>query len=132
MFLAALHRFIAIRGKPRTIWSATNFVGAKNELFDLEEMFLCESHQRSLQQQCLEDKTEWKFIPTRSPKFDGLWEVAVKSAKQHFYRTVGLNNLTLDELRTLVYQIFAILNSRLLLPISENCNDLDVLTPGHF
>lgn len=40
--------------------------------------------------------------------------------------------MNLDELRTLVCQISAILNSRPLCPISEDPEDLDVLTPGHF
>lgn len=56
----------------------------------------------------------------------------MKSAKFNFFRTVGLNSLNLDELRTLVCQISAILNSRPLCPISEDPEDLDVLTPGHF
>lgn len=133
-FLLALKRFIAIRGKPTTIWSdnATNFVGAKNELSDLKRLFMGQNHLQCIHQQCLDDGIEWKFIPPRSPHFGGLWEAAVKSAKYHFYRTVGLKILTVDELRTLVYQISAILNSRPLCPISEDPNDLDILTPGHF
>ncbi|XP_041566057.1 uncharacterized protein LOC121467816 [Drosophila elegans] len=43
-FIAALRRFISLRGSPRTIWSdnATNFVGAKRELAELKELFLSE------------------------------------------------------------------------------------------
>jgi len=39
-FIAALRRFISLRGSPRTIWSdnATNFVGAKSELAELKEI----------------------------------------------------------------------------------------------
>ena len=133
-FLAALRRFVAIRGKPKTIWSdnATNFVGAKNELRELKNLFMSQSHQKAVHQCSLNDGIDWKFIPPRSPHFGGLWEAAVKTAKHHFYRTVGLHILTFDELRTLVCQISAIMNSRPLCPITENPNDLDVLTPGHF
>jgi len=53
----------------------------------------------------------------------------VKSAKFHFYRVVGASILAIDELRTLAYEISAILNSRPLCPISENA---EVLTPAHF
>lgn len=133
-FLSALKRFICTRGKPQTIWSdnATNFVGAKNELAELKQLFFSQSHLEMVHQKCLDDGISWKFIPPRSPHFGGLWEAAVKAAKFHFRRTVGLSILTFDEIRTLVCQISAILNSRPLCPISDDPNDLDVLTPGHF
>ncbi|XP_053968620.1 uncharacterized protein LOC128870048 [Anastrepha ludens] len=133
-FIAALKRFISIRGKPNTIWSdnATNFVGAKNELEELRKLFADQNHNRAVAEACIENQIDWKFIPPRSPHFGGLWEAAVKSAKLHFYRTVGVSILTFDELRTLICEISAILNSRPLCPITENPDDLDVLTPAHF
>ncbi|XP_053949467.1 uncharacterized protein LOC128857749 [Anastrepha ludens] len=132
-FLAALKRFICTRGKPHTIWSdnATNFVGAKNELQELSQLFSSNSHNTEVTNQCNLEGISWKFIPPRSPHF-GLWEAAVKSAKFHFLRTVGLSILTFEELRTLVCEIGAIVNSRPLCPISENPDDLNVLTPAHF
>ncbi|XP_053964234.1 uncharacterized protein LOC128867164 [Anastrepha ludens] len=133
-FIAALKRFISIRGKPSTIWSdnATNFLGAKNELEELRKLFADQNHNRAVAEACIENQIDWKFIPPRSPHFGGLWEAAVKSAKLHFYRTVGVSILTFDELRTLICEISAILNSRPLCPITENPDDLDVLTPAHF
>jgi len=55
----------------------------------------------------------------------------VKLAKHHFYRSVCRSVLHFDELRTLVCQICAVVNSRPLLALSENPADLDVLTPAH-
>ncbi|XP_044315306.1 uncharacterized protein LOC123037686 [Drosophila rhopaloa] len=75
---------------------------------------------------------EWHFIPPRSPHFGGLWEAAVKTAKHHFYRAVGSSILGFEELRTLLCHIGAVINSRPLLPLSEDPADLDVLTPAHF
>ncbi|XP_044315228.1 uncharacterized protein LOC123037635 [Drosophila rhopaloa] len=133
-FLRALKRFILTRGKPARIWSdnATNFVGAKNELAELKNLFLSGPHIRAIEEFCLEDSIEWCFIPPRSPHFGGLWEAAVKTAKFHFYRSVGPSLLSFDELRTLVCHIAAIINSRPLLPLSENPADLEVLTPAYF
>ncbi|XP_043064097.1 uncharacterized protein LOC122320087 [Drosophila ficusphila] len=76
------------RGKPVRIWSdnATNFVGAKNELAELKNLFLSSPHIRAIEEFCLEDSIEVRFIPSRSPHFGGLWEAAVKTAKFHFYQ----------------------------------------------
>lgn len=129
-FLVALKRFIYTRGKPQTIRSdnATNFVGAKNELLELRNLFLSQQHLNVVHEQCASDGIDWKLIPPRSPHFGGIWEAAVKMAKYPFHRVVGLSTLKLEELRTLVCQISAIVSS---IP-SENPGDLEVLTPEHF
>ncbi|XP_041633560.1 uncharacterized protein [Drosophila kikkawai] len=133
-FIAALKRFISLRGKPQTIWSdnATNFVGAKNELIELRQLFLSDPQNMELWNSLTSMEIRWNFIPPRSPHFGGLWEAAVKSAKYHLVRVVGKSILTFHELRTLVCEISAILNSRPLCPISENPDDISVLTPAHF
>lgn len=48
------------------------------------------------------------------------------------YRSVGSSLLGFNELRTLVCQIAAVNNSRPLVPLSENSEDFDRLTPKHF
>jgi len=128
-FIAALSIYISLRGSPRIIWSdnATNFVGAKSEVAELKKLILSEQHTASISSVCLADGIDWKFIPPRAPHFGGLWEAAVKSARFHFYRVVGASMLAIDELRTLAYEITAILNSRSLCSISENAESLAVL-----
>ncbi|XP_039968286.1 uncharacterized protein LOC120780083 [Bactrocera tryoni] len=100
-FLDALKRFIATRGIPSCIWSdnATNFVGAKNELKDLRELFLSENHRNQVHAYCLNNMIDWRFMPPRSPHFGGLWEAAVKMAKRHFYPSVGSSLLGFEELQ---------------------------------
>ncbi|XP_060665746.1 uncharacterized protein LOC132798036 [Drosophila nasuta] len=106
------------------------FLGALKDSCHFK-LLLSDPHKESVHRVCLMDNIEWKFIPPRSPHFGGLWEAAVKSAKHHLYRSVGRSILNYDELRTLVCQIAAIINSRPLLSISESPDDLDVLTPAH-
>ncbi|XP_043865078.1 uncharacterized protein LOC122757320 [Drosophila mojavensis] len=101
-------------------------------LQELKRLFLSDTHQKAVKDFCLADSIEWHFIPPRSPHFGGLWEAAVKTAKHHFYRCVGSSVLTYDELRTLVCNIAAVVNSRPLVSISEHPSDIDVLTPAHF
>ncbi|XP_055621927.1 uncharacterized protein LOC129765547 [Toxorhynchites rutilus septentrionalis] len=133
-FIAALHRFISRRGKPKIIEcdNGRNFTGASRELADLARQFRSQNHQSAVIKNCAEEEITFKFIPPRSPHFGGLWESAVKSFKRHFRSTVGNSILTQDEFVTLLTRIEACLNSRPLTPLSADPNDLEVLTPGHF
>lgn len=74
----------------------------------------------------------WHFIPPASPHFGGLWEAGVKSTKHHLKRILGNNKLTFEELTTTVIQIEACLNSRPICPLTNDPNDINALTPGHF
>lgn len=83
-FIAALHRFISRRGKCRTIYSDndTNFLGANKKLSDLSTLFLSAQHKARVQDALALQEITWKFIPSRSPHFGGLWEAAVKTVKK--------------------------------------------------
>ncbi|XP_074036726.1 uncharacterized protein [Leptinotarsa decemlineata] len=133
-FLLTLKRFISRRGIPAVIHSdnATNYVGARNHLRELREFFAKSQLSESLKVFASETGFEWKFIPPRSPHWGGLWEAAVKGAKQHLHRIIGNSQFTFEKFSTVLAQIEAILNSRPLCPISSDPRDLGVLTPGHF
>lgn len=133
-FLAALKRFISRRGRCANIYSdnATNFTGANRELGELRELFLSEQHNNKVYNTMATEHVKWHFIPARSPHFGGLWEAAVKSAKHHLKRILDASFLTYEEYTTVLTQIEAVLNSRPLTSLSNDPNDLSVLTPGHF
>ncbi|KAG8237585.1 hypothetical protein J437_LFUL003309 [Ladona fulva] len=76
--------------------------------------------------------TNWRYNPPAAPHFGGIWEAAVKSVKHHLRRVIGETKLTYEEVSTLLSQVEACLNSRPLLPLSDDPTDFQVLTPAHF
>ncbi|GFW55936.1 integrase catalytic domain-containing protein [Trichonephila clavipes] len=131
-FIAALKRLCARRGRISTLRSdnATNFKGAAAELNRFIKL-ICNKNE-TLANYFASEAIQWKFIPPRSPNFGGLWEAGVKSFKHHLYRTLVNSKITFEEFETIIIQIEGILNSRPLVPLSDNINEYEVLTPGHF
>ena len=86
-----MRRFIARRGFPSQIVSdnATNFVGAKRDLNELEKVVKAGAQSYY--------SIERLFVPPRSAIFGGLWEAAVKSMKHHLRRVMGNSILTYEE-----------------------------------
>lgn len=133
-FLLTLKRFVARRGNPSVIYSdnATNFSGSSNYLKELYDFFKNKGNLETVSNFLSKNQTEWKFIPPRSPHWGGLWEAAIKSAKHHILRAVGNLVLNFEEFATVLTTVESILNSRPLTSLSNDPNDLNPLTPGHF
>lgn len=129
-FMQALRRFIARRGPISDIWSdnGTNFVGANSYMQEIAKK----------QQKWAKGKVaqifnvKWDFIVPNAPSWGGLWESGVKSVKKHLLRVIGTQNLTFEEYATRLTQVEACVNSRPIAPLSDDPNDLNALTPGHF
>lgn len=62
----------------------------------------------------------------------GIHEAAVKSAKHHLRRVVGAQQLTFEEMATLLTHIEACLNSRPICALTNEQSDSLALTPAHF
>ncbi|GFU08183.1 integrase catalytic domain-containing protein [Trichonephila clavipes] len=131
-FIAAFKRLCACKGRISTLLSdnATNFKDAAAELNRFISL-ICNKNE-TLANYFASEVIQWKFIAPRSPNFGGLWEVGVKSFKHHLYRTLVNSKMTFEELETIIIQIEGILNSRPLVPLSDNINEYEVSTPGHF
>ncbi|XP_055644163.1 uncharacterized protein LOC129780182 [Toxorhynchites rutilus septentrionalis] len=133
-FISALKRFIARRGLPANIYSdnATNFAGARHELHELYRMLNDRMENAHIATCLATNEIKWHMIPPRTPNFGGLWEAAVKVAKRHLLRQVGNSTLLQEDLETVLVQIEGCMNSRPLVVLSDDPNDLQALTPGHF
>ncbi|CAB0040351.1 unnamed protein product, partial [Trichogramma brassicae] len=130
--LYALTRFSGRRGRSSELWSdnATHFHRA-----DLEIRNALNNERlnwTTISDSLAEDKIKWSFIPPSAPHFGGLWKAAVKSLKAHLKRTLGPRRVTFEEKSTLLVSIEAVLNSRPLCPVTNDSDDLHVLTPRHF
>lgn len=78
------------------------------------------------------DNIEWKFIPSLSPTFGGLWKSGVKLNKYHLRRVLANTHFTFEDFYTALVQIEALINSRPLSPLSSVPSDVQSLTPAYF
>jgi hypothetical protein len=133
-FIAALTRFTSRRGLPTDIYcdGGTNFIGARNELEEVQALLQSPVHQSKIQQHAAQSGMKFHVNPPASPHHGGLWEAGVKSMKKHLRRVIGSRRLTVSEFTTLLCQVESMLNSRPITEMSTDPNDLTALTPGHF
>lgn len=82
-FLAALSRFLSLRGRILNMYSdqGTNFVGASNELGKLYALLA--DNTDSINHFAQQKGFQWHFNPSQTPHFGGIWEAGVKSVKTH-------------------------------------------------
>jgi hypothetical protein len=133
-FLATLRRFIARRGKPKTINSdnGTNFQGASTQLHEVYNMLQSSSQIARVQDFLATEGCDLRFIPPHGPHCGELWEAAVKSVNNHLRRTLGAHIAIYGELCTILAELEACLNSRPLCALSNDPLNRTYLSPGHF
>ncbi|BES87780.1 Pao retrotransposon peptidase [Nesidiocoris tenuis] len=133
-FLAALTRFKARRPSVSVIHSdcGTNFVGAKRKLEEWARLSENNDFINQVSHFTTARRIDWRLNPPASPHFGGIWEANIKSAKRLLARAIGQQVLTYEELSTVLCQVEATLNSRPLVPMSNDPRDLEALTPAHF
>ena len=108
-FLQDLRRFICRRGLCTDIFSdnGTNFVGARNQLQEFLKLLKNSSHHETVSRELAKDGIQWHFNPPSAPHFDGLWEAAVRSAKNHMLKIVGDVPVLIEDMVTLLVQVEA-------------------------
>ncbi|XP_067941083.1 uncharacterized protein [Watersipora subatra] len=128
-FVNGIRNVIAIRGPIRTIWcdQGTNFVGAVQDLTE-------------------KGVIEFKLNPPSASHMGGVWERMIRTARNVLQSLLKSHSDRLDtsHLRTLMYEVMAIINSRPLsvvteedMPLSPNMlltmkSDVTLPPPGSF
>nr|XP_043069085.1 uncharacterized protein LOC122321977 [Drosophila bipectinata] len=131
-FLAAIRRFFLIRGKCTRMYSdnGTNFIGARRSLDEMQQLLNSTQQKDHVANSLADEGIQWTFIPPRAPLWGGKWESAVRCVKLHLRRVIGSSTLAHEQMRTLLAQISAVVNSRPLCYTSDT--DSNYLSPAHF
>ena len=128
--LNVIMRFIARRGKPRTMISnnGTNSVGAEREFAE----YVAAWNKERIEERLIQQGIRWKFNPPAAPHFGGVWERLVRSCKKAMYAVLGNRSITEDVLSTTMCIVEQTMNARPLTSVSSDANDLEAFTPNHF
>ncbi|GFY47685.1 integrase catalytic domain-containing protein [Trichonephila inaurata madagascariensis] len=73
----------------------------------------------------------WKNIIERSPWWGGFYERLVRSVKESLHKILGMALLSFEEMTTLLTEIEAVLNLKLLSCVYEENDEPRPLTPMH-
>lgn len=131
-FVMTFENFIARRGIPSVLYTdnGTNFIGAAKEIGRLFQQMIQQNN--ALTQLFALKNIEFKNIPARASHMGGIWERAVGSVKYHLRRVLKDTKLNARQFDHVLKQIEACLNSRPLWTVTNDVNDIEVLTPSHF
>jgi len=135
-FLLVMRRFIALYRKPAHMFSdnGTNFIGAERQLREELDRLTGDG---DLVVELKALGVEWFFQPAQTPHFGGSHESMVRSVKNALYAALdsektGLRNPSDEILRTLLFEVGGLLNSRPLTYTSSDPDDFRALTPNDF
>ena len=128
-FISAFDRFISRRGFSQEIYSdnGTQFVGADNEF----KRILKELAPK-IGEFLSEKRIKWVFTTPLAPHAGGYYESGIKTMKHHLVRECGDRSFDYEQFSTFLCKVEAIINSRPLTPMSNDPDDISVLTPAHF
>ena len=128
-FLNSFRRFVARRGLPTKVWTdnGTNFVGAKTELYK----GLKELDKTKIYNYCTKHEIEWNFISPSAPHKGGIWERLIQTVKRVLMAVFRTGRLTDEILSTVLCEVENMVNSRPMTKLSDDPQDLQVLTPSH-
>ena len=110
--------------------NGTNFVGANHEVQELYHLLAQKNSNQLIAEYYTGYQIKWSHITGRSPHLGGLWEAAVKAAKES---PIGTLILTWEEHYSILTDVEATLNSRPLYPLEiVPADGIEILTLGDF
>ena len=112
---------------PQAYVFGLHFEGSSSELTEIIELL----DRDKIESYATSQKIVWSFNPPAAPHMGGAWERLIRSVKEVMTGMMVSTVLTDPQLATLITEVESILNSRPLTPVSDDINDLDVLTPNH-
>lgn len=74
-------------------------------------------------------KIKWKFIAERAPWWGGMYERLVRSVKESLKKILGKSSLTPEKMGTVLKEVKAMINSRLITFLSDDPEESKPLTP---
>lgn len=128
-FINALQRFICRRGPVKHIYSdnGTNFVGAEKEISKSIENWNQDRIDGFLKQR----STQWHFNTPAASHMGGVWERQIRTVRKIINSVAKQQTLNDEALHTLMCLAEYTVNSRPITYISNDCHDLEALTPNH-
>ena len=121
---------MAKRGKLKTTWTdnGTNFIGAERDLSKL----LNDLNQTKIENSLINKGVTWKLNPPSSSWMGGSWEYVAQLTKRSLKSILKDRPVYEESLRIFLIDVEFTLNSRSLLPLSDDIIILDALTPNYF
>ena len=129
-FIRSFRRFVSRRGLPSVIYSdnAKTYKCAEKNIIQCYEILNSPPFKAYL----AESSIEWKYICPLSPWWGGFWERLMKTIKIPMKKILGKSFLSSDEFTTVLTEVEAMVNSRPIVPVNDDPDSLDYLTPANF
>ncbi|XP_065226222.1 uncharacterized protein LOC135849650 isoform X1 [Planococcus citri] len=126
-FLLAFRNFIALRTIPKFVISdnAPQFKITKSAFENLWQQIISDNDVIDF---CKNNLIEWKLLPEYAPWHGGFYERLIGIVKMSLKKTIFNCIITENQLRTVLYEVTSVINSRSIVYVGEN--DSNVLTPN--
>lgn len=126
-----MRRFIAGWGKQKQLISdnASQFKLASNIL---QETWTSTVRDPDVKSYIANEDIKWQFIVELAPWMGGFYERLIGIVKRCLRKTIGKLCLTNEQLRTLLAETEAVVNSRPLVYVGDDINSNIILTPAYF